>query len=184
MGHEVRQDLVLLVPIILELLTLLDREWVKGVGVTREQVTLIGAYSAIAFCGSFWGHEVCLVDLHGLIKYASKDLVEGGNKYALIPLLGRFKNEDGEHYHLTPLAWVTNSGLQVGLWVGRLVELKIAQGLQRGPAFSIRQGQPLDTRCLELEILDRLHTIQGERPDLISEDVNVHEDYRISRSFR
>jgi len=168
----------------LALLDLLDKEWNTGVGLRKEQATLMGAYSVIAFCGSFQGHEVCLVDLHGLIKYARMDLVEGGHKYVLIPLLGRFKNEDGECYHLTPLAWSTASGLQVGLWVEHLVDLKLTHGLQRGPTFSDHRGHPLDTRWLELELLDRLHIIQGERPDLIPEDVNDHEDYGISQSFR
>jgi hypothetical protein len=184
MGQEVRQDLALSVGIMLRLMELLDKEWNDDCRLVWEQVTLMGAFSIIAFCGSFRGHEVFLVDLHGLIKYAEKDLVEGGHRYVIIPLLGRFKNEDGEHYHLMPLAWETASGLQPGLWVSRLVRLKVFQGLLRGPAFSNRRGQPLDSRWLELELLDRLHAIQGEHPDLIAADVNVHEDYGISRSFR
>jgi hypothetical protein len=32
--------------------------------------------------------------------------------------------------------------------------------------------------------LDHLHIIQGTNPELISKDVNVYEDYGISRSFR
>jgi hypothetical protein len=144
----------------------------------------LGAFSIIAFCGSFRGHKVFLVDLHGLIKYAGMDLVEGGHNYVIVPLLGRFKNEYGERYHLTPLTWETASGLPLGTWVSRLVQLKVSQSLVRGPAFSNRRGQPLDSRWLELEILDRLHAIQGSNPDLIAADMNVHEDYEISRSFK
>jgi hypothetical protein len=184
MGQEVRQDLAMSVKVLLELLRVLNREWEDGVGVQRERATLLGAYSAVAFCGSFRGHEVFLVDLHGLIKYSQSHLVEDGLCYRIVPLLGRFKNEDGERYHLTPLAERTASGIELGVWVGRLVDLKLLQGLDRGPAFSNRVGQPIDTRWLELEILDRLHLIQGERPDLIPQDVNVHDEYGISRSFR
>jgi len=184
MGQEVRQDLALSTQIMLELLKVLDKEWCEESGLRKEQATLLGAYAAIAFCRSFRGHEVFLVELHGLIKYAQMDLVKGGHRYVTVPLVGRFKNEDGERYHLTPLAWRTASGIELGVWVTRLVELMILQNLQRGPAFSNRRGQPLDTRWLELELMDRLHIIQGERPDLIASDVNVHEDYGISRSFR
>jgi len=42
----------------------------------------------------------------------------------------------------------------------------------------------LSPQWLEIEILDRLHIIQGTNPDLISKEVNVYEDYGISRSFR
>jgi len=37
--------------------------------------------------------------------------MENGSRYVIIPLLGRFKTEDGEQYHLTPLAFQTNSGI-------------------------------------------------------------------------
>jgi hypothetical protein len=184
MGQEVHQDLAVTSLIMVELLRILDKEWGETQGVAQEKITVMGAYVAIAFCGSFRGHEVLLVDLHGLIKYARMELVEGGHHYCIIPLLGRFKNEDGERYHLTPLASRTASGIELEIWVQRLVNLKVSQGLERGPAFSNRTGQPLHTKWLELEILDRLHLIQGERPDLIPADVMVHEDYGLSRSFR
>jgi hypothetical protein len=51
-------------------------------------------------------------------------LIEDGQRYVIIPLLGRFKNEDGEKYHLTPLAHHTAAGLPIGTWVSRLVDIK------------------------------------------------------------
>ncbi len=38
-------------------------------------------------------------------------------------------------------------------------------------------------KCYELDILDRLHTVQTRRPDLIPPDVNVYEEYGLSQSF-
>ena len=70
-------------------------------------------------------------------------LIEGGHHYVMIPLLGRFKNEDGERYHLAPLAYETASGIKIGLWVNRLMMLKKLHLHSRGPAFSDRQGFPL-----------------------------------------
>lgn len=172
------------VKILLELLRTLDKECEEGIGVQKERAVLLEAYAAIAYCGSFRGHEVLLVDLHGLIKYSWEQLIEGGHVYPIIPLLGRLKKEDRERYHLTPLAERTASCINLCLWVGRLVELKLSQGLERGSAFSNRVGQPIDTRWLELELLNRLHLIQGERADLIPPEVNVHDGYGISRSFR
>jgi len=51
-------------------------------------------------------------------------LIEGSHHYVMIPLLGRFKNEDGERYHLAPLAYETASGIKIGLWVNRLMMLR------------------------------------------------------------
>lgn len=185
MGQEVRQDLALSGKVMLALLSILEEQWRKETGFQREAITLIGAYCCIAFGGSFRGHEVFLVDLYGLLKYTTGQLVsDDGIPYVIIPLLGRFKSEEGERYHLTPLAFTTASGINIGTWVSRLVEVKRSQGLSHGPEFSDRYGKRIDTRWLEMEILDYLHILQCKWPDLISPEVNVHEEYGIYRSFR
>lgn len=47
----------------------------------------------------------------------------------------------------------------------------------RGPAFSDRQGFSLKPAWLEIEVLDHLHTIQCQKPEIIPKDVNVYEEY-------
>ena len=76
-------------------------------------LVMAGAYSAICFCGSFRGHEVFIVDLEGLIKLNEQFKRKGRSDYVVIPLLGKFKGETGERYHITPLAAVTASGIQL-----------------------------------------------------------------------
>lgn len=142
MGQETHQDLALSVSVLLALLNLMEQQWLERTDL-RETLALIGAYTVIAYAGSFRGNEVFHTDLHGLLKYNSSPLVEGGHRYVLIPLLGRFKNEDGEHYHLAPLAFESASGIKIGLWVGRLVDLKKSQLLRKGPAFSNKDGTRL-----------------------------------------
>ncbi len=88
----------------------------------------MGAYISIAFCGSFRGAEVFLVDLFGLKKYAELRPSYGSKEYIIIPLLGRFKSELGIAYHLTPLAVQTNSGINIKLWVERLLEVRKREG--------------------------------------------------------
>lgn len=49
------------------LLQLLEEEWkVRQEVQQKHMLAVIGAYSLIAFCGSFRGNEVFLTDLHGL----------------------------------------------------------------------------------------------------------------------
>ncbi len=62
--------------------------------------------------------------------------------------------------------------------------LKKMQRLSHGPAFSDDQGQQVNPRWLEMEILDRLRSIQEKNPTVISPDVQVYEEFGISRSFR
>ncbi len=96
----------------------LEREW-REVQLTKQriQLAMIGAYALIAFGGSFRGHEVFLVDTFGLIKYAQKKLRERGQDFVMVPLLGQYKTENVDRYHLTPLALRSASGLEFGRWV-------------------------------------------------------------------
>jgi len=142
MGQITRQDLALSIHVMLALINLLEMQWTSQ-AVPRETLAYVGAFACIAYGGSFRGNEVFLTDLFGLAKYSSMVLVEDGQRYVIIPLLGRFKNEDGEKYHLTPLAYHTASGLPIGTWVSRLVDIKREQNLTKGPAFSDKGGKRL-----------------------------------------
>jgi hypothetical protein len=180
MGQEMHQDLALSMRVLIALTQLLESQWKERVD-QRETLALVGAFVVIAYGGSLWGIEVFHTDLYGLLKYNSSPLAEGKHRYVLIPLLGSFKNEDGERYHLMPLAFATSN---ISLWVERLVTLKKAQHQNRGPAFSDKHGRRLSAHWIEMEILDCLHLIQSEQPEVISKEVNVYEEYGISCSFR
>jgi hypothetical protein len=104
--------------------------------------------------------------------------------HVVIALLGRFKNEVGEKYHLAPLAAETKSGLKVRLWVGRVLEEYACIGINRGPMFRTSGGFPIKAGVFEEVLILRLERTQAERPDLISKDSSVSEDYGIYRSFR
>ncbi len=185
MGQEVKQDLAVSIQVILAFQEEMEKEWREPQTLKqRIQLAMIGAYPLIAFGGSFRGHEVFLVDTFGIIKYAKKKLVERGQAFAMVPLLGRYKTENADRYHLTPLALRSVSGLEFGRWVARLADAKKAQGLSHGPAFSDEKGNPVDPRWLEMEILDRFKVVQEKYTDIIRPDVQVYEEFGISRSFR
>jgi hypothetical protein len=185
MGQIVQQDRAVSLELMHALCSLLDDEW-EGVGSTKQraQVAALGAYSVIAFCGSFRGNEVFTVDLHGLIKYGKDRLIAAGKEYVMIPLLGRFKNEVGDQYHLTPLIATTRSGLNIRLWVNHLIEVRQAAQQLRGPAFADAKSGRVHVDWFERELLERFQSIQSRRPDLIPSDVQVLEEYGLSRSFR
>jgi hypothetical protein len=163
----------------------LEREWRESLPMKRRiQLAMIGAYALIAYGGSFRGHEVFLVDTFGLVKYARQKLVERGLPFVMVPLLGRYKTENADRYHLTPLALRSASGLEFGRWVSRLADAKRMQSLSHGPAFSDDKGNGLDPRWIEMEILDRFRNIQEKNPRVIPAEVQVYEEFGISRSFR
>ena len=187
MGQEVRQDRAISLKIMHALMNMLESEWNSAAtAAVKRKVACIGAYSIIAFCGSFRGAEVFLTDLHGLRKYYEKEeeMDVDAKEHVVIPLLGCFKNEHGLRYHLTPLAARTKSGLDVKKWIGRLLEVRAAEGRKHGPAFGDANGVVDKSSVYEGEILDRLAAIQQKHPKLIGKDVDVYEEYGISRSFR
>jgi len=185
MGQIVRQDRAISLELMHALCSLLNQEWeVAENHKVRSQIAALGAYSVIAFCGSFRGPEVFLTDLHGLIKYGEERLLAAGKEYVIIPLLGHFKNEIGDQHHLTPLIAVTKSGLRVKEWVDRLVEVRRSKGQVRGPAFADPGTGAIGMEWYEREILERFQTVQQQRPDIIPPDVQVLEEYGLSRSFR
>lgn len=185
MGQEVKQDLAVSIQLMLAFQTGLESKWQDAqTTAKRVQLAMIGAYALIAYGGSFRGHEVFLVDSFGLVKYASKKLVERGQEFVMVPLLSRYKTKNAERYHLTPLAIRSNSGLEFGRWVTRLGDAKRMQRVTHGPAFGVDQGKQVDPRWLEMEILDRFRSIQEKNPEIIKPEVQVYEEFDISRSFR
>lgn len=182
MGQEVRQDWAIPLPAMHALVDLLEKEWAEATRVLEKTLLAsIAAYSLIAFCGSFRGNEVFLTDLYGLRKYC-QDLE--GKDYVIIPLLGRFKGETHARYHLAPLAAMTDSGLPVRRWVERLVSVRDQEGKRQGPAFCDAAGGIAESYAYESAILARLVVVQEKSPDIIGPEVDLTEEFGISRSFR
>jgi hypothetical protein len=184
MGQEVRQDWAIPLPVMHGMMELLEDEWSKATElVVQEQVESLGAFALIALCGSFRGSEVFLMDLHGLRK-CMEDTQRLGRDHVVVPLLGRFKGEQNSRYHLSPLASVTSSGLQVRVWVERLIEVREKAGRVRGPAFCDRAGGVAGSQAYDAGFVERLLELQAARPELIPQEVDIGEQFGLSRSFR
>ena len=184
MGQVVKQDLGISIEVELALLDIIKREIIEARGWERDKLVMAGAFTSICFCGSFRGHEVFLTDLDGLYRYNMGEKYDISNKHVTIPLLGRFKGETGEKYHLTPMAAETNSGIKLKFWVDLLLRMHESHGRRNGPAFCDSKGNRLKSFQMQQIILDLLLKIQIQYPSIISPSVDVLEEYGISRSFR
>jgi hypothetical protein len=182
MGQDVRQDWAIPLPVMSALMESFESEWAMTKTLAqRDLIASCAAYAVVAFCGSFRGNEVFLMDLHGLRKY----LLELKEKnFVIVPLLGRFKGEQHSRYHLAPLAAETNSGLNVREWIRQLVRVKEDMGRLNGPAFQDAVGGIMSSRVIEGALRERLHFLKATKPGLIPPDVDCLEDFGISRSFR
>jgi len=141
----------------------------RTVGGDRAKYFLTVSPTQSLFFGQF--SRGCLCHMGQIVK---QDLAPPNT--VIIPLLGRFKGETGKRYHLTPLAAVTSSGIQVKLWVKRLVDIKTSRGYARGLLFGDDHGVVIKAKTIEMELMERLQGIKDAEPGLIPTDLDVYED--------
>jgi hypothetical protein len=184
MGQDVRQDWAIPLPAMHGLINLLENEWnLASIDAAKERIASLGAFALIGFCWSFRGSEVFLMDLHGLRKFMM-ETEQMGRDHVIIPLLGRFKGEQNSRYHLSPMACTTGSGLPIQLWIKRLVEVREKEGRRHGPAFCDRSGKIASAFDYKAGFIERLLELQAMDLEAISPDVDLLEQFGVSRSFR
>jgi hypothetical protein len=83
-----------------------------------------------------------LVELRGMITHLKRGL-QHAQPHAVMSLLGRFKNELGESYHLMPVLAVTPRGLKPFKWLGRVREKYKQRNITSGYMFPNADGTKL-----------------------------------------
>ena len=164
-------------------------EWELGDPCTpvdrKRKVIMYGTFFLLEFVLSLRSHEGFLIEAHGLIShlhYGTDDTEE--TKFVLIPLLGRFKNEDGERWHLMMSCAVTASGFKVRKWVDRLVRILVSEKNTNGPAFCDTNGKCLRYADMDEEFQLQVEQVQMSYPNLIEPTIDVREWFSIFRSLR
>jgi len=181
MGEIVKPDQALSTSILLEILSILDSEWNESYH-PKFEIASEGALYVIAFCCALRG-ELPLVDLHGTQKHWLQ-ATSSEPPHIVITLLGRFKGELGENYHLLPIVTVKSSGINNRLWLGRLLDEYKKLNINSGPLFRSKMGTRLKAVEVKPRFFDRLEQVQAKRPDLIPSSDDIPEEYGIYRSFR
>jgi hypothetical protein len=184
MGDIVKPDRALSLILLHELMLQLELDWNYGGILDKYDIAMEGAFYLTAFCGGLRGEEVPLTNVTGIRKWWASGEDEGVTPHVTVALLGRFKNQVGEKYHLKPLAAVTKSGLQPRLWIGRAIQELERKEILTGPMFRTPGGHPIRASEMEDKFLERLEIIQATKPHLLNEQVDVSEEYGVSRSFR
>jgi hypothetical protein len=184
MGEIVKPDRALPLDVLKLIFTVMEKDW--NLAATRDEryaLAMEGSFYAIAYCCALRGEEVPLSDLYGI---ASHWKVAQGHptKHVVVALLGRFKGETGENYHLMPIVDVTTHCLEPGKWIGRLLEIYEFKGIRHGPLFRTSSGQRIKAGDLEPNFFDRLDYVKDLAPHLLSSVEDVREEFGVHRSFR
>ena len=185
MGDVVKPDLAVSVEVMVEIQRLLEESWnAATTQIDRSRITDCACFLLAQYTGALRGEEVPKLDLGGLRKHLKEGLGNKRRPHVPLTLLGRFKSEIGERYHIIPVATVTSSGLNPGRWFERLVQDRMDRGVTAGPVFRKIGGE--QARASDFE--DSFHLLLQQVKDtdigLIAESVVVTEEYGISRSCR
>ena len=187
MGRQTKRNIALDY-IILHLILKNIEDSLDSPGTSTAQsrwLTMVGAYLQIVFVLSLRGNEGFVVEAGGIIGHLGHGREQDEETpFVIVPLLGRFKNEDGEKWHLMMSVSITGSGFKVRAWVERLAQILEAEGKTSGPAFCHPSGRALRSSDVDSEFHTQLELVQEQRPDLIPTTVDIREDYSVFRSLR
>jgi hypothetical protein len=191
MGDKTKQDLGISIELMHALMDRYEARWIaSGQDRRNQQNTLFPAvFCIVAFCCALRGEEVPMMSLGGIVQHL-EEAVNHSTPHVVIALVGRFKNETSEQNHLMPVVMETQTGLQPGKWIIRMVEWYREIGISTGWVFrkgeiargsTGAKGRQSD---VENDILTEIANIQSETNNIVGSNVDVFDEYGMSRSFR
>jgi hypothetical protein len=192
MGERTKQDAAISIAVMKCQQELLEEAWRQALeqGDTQEQrrVAEHGAFFLFLYCGSlrgFEGPKILLTSLREQIVTPGSARAEREPPHVGLTMLGRFKARSQEQRSiLIPVAYETASGLLPGLWAERLVEILEAAGIRTGWAFQDAEGEQRSMSYFNDTFYQLLLEIQGTSPELFPGELDIVEDFHLSRSHR
>ena len=189
MGRQVESNWGLdyrVLGVILESLEAKIEEENVTAGRSREAI-MLGTFLVVSFVCALRGNEGFMLEADGLQQMISfgKDEEEEKLAHVVMPLLGRFKNEDGEKWHVMVAVSKTSSGLKPRFWLEKLVEVLDKERKQSiGPAFCTRQGEMIDYWEMNNKFIAEVESVQEAYPNLLDQTIEIGDHFSIFRSLR
>jgi hypothetical protein len=185
MGEEVRSDYALSIRVMHKIMGHLEQDWSTARTMEmRKEVVEIAMFMVTAYCLALRGEEVVKMDIAGFLTYYEAGKNHATDPHVMIPLLGRFKGETGERWHLLPIVWKTRSGIEAGIWAGRLKSSLLERRRLNGFVFSNKKGKQAKASTLEPKFFGELNWVRTRYPDLFPPNINIEDDFGIPRSCR
>jgi len=133
MGSITVQDTALSIQILMEILVQYEVEFslTSMPGGRRRDIVMIASYLVMGFCCGLRGNEPFLMEATAVCENINKGKLHE-DSYVCLPLMGRFKNEDGERNVIWFVVGKTASGIPVRRWIERLVGVLRSEGKDRG----------------------------------------------------
>ena len=170
MGDRIKRDHALSIDILLELLKRLERDWNRAQHGSKEQrysVAEFGLLLCQGYCVGLRGEEIVKTMATGLRKWHEAGRLNTNNPHVCFPLRGRMKGETGERNHLLVAPYKTVSGINVGLWMSRLLECFTEMGrAETGYLYADSKRKVRAIGEYNPQFIERLEEVYLDRADL------------------
>ena len=188
-GERLRQDLALTPEIIVEVLSICEEQWTLaqegGFHDLAKAEVEIACFFILSYAGGLRGFEVPKVVVHGLVDQFVEQEEDGRPPHVGVPLRGRFKGREGITSNLIIfLVQRTNSGVEVGRWLKRMVNTLEREGITSGWMFRGDNGAQAQASFFRPRFYEKLLEAKERSPHLFAPGVDVMEDYGHIRSCR
>jgi hypothetical protein len=190
LGDVILQDQAITIDELLALQAILERAWHTAKDADDKEllfeIATLATVATSGFSSALRGEELGHIRLNDTRSHSVQGLQHPRKPHCLLSLLGRFKGVIGRRHHQIPLVPTTASGIQVKLWLFRLLMLYEEAGVAGGPLLRANIQAQKPARIKELDVIFHKYMIivQAERPDLIEPKVNIARDYSLGRSLR
>jgi len=184
LGRQLRQDLGLSIGVMLEVQRDLESRWTtSGSGQERRLVAELAVIFIVVYCWGLRGEEIFLISL-GALRKVWDPSQSHATPHVMLGLVGRRKRLIGSRTFLLPSVVETASGLQPGIWLGRIIEAFEGLGLVSGYVMFRDDGGDPRLSDYSQVFVECLQGVQERRPDLIHPDIEVAEEFGLARSGR
>ena len=103
------------------LLVFWDKGWKREVNIWKQEISCLEESVVKSFFGGLWVAEVFLESLKGVLKFLEYTRLKREQSHIMVTFKGSFKVETGNKWHMLPLVYITDSGIEVRRWVGRWI---------------------------------------------------------------
>lgn len=179
------QDYALTSESVAALLALLETEW-ERTDQAQERMKLedLAVYVLCTFAAGLRGEEVPLLSLLGMRKFYAQSRA-ARTPHVALALQGRFKGEEGDRWHMIPIADNTRTGLPVRLWFNLGMKRRELLGWRGGWYFcapgSRRRAKMSD---YDLDFKMWMCLVKDRCPGIIPDAVDPMQHMSLRRSGR
>jgi hypothetical protein len=191
MGDVILRDRALTIEELAGLLTLLEDHYraAEADQALRFEVATLGCALVVGYSSAIRGEEFGHCLLKETVRETQRGLLHISHPHVMVALEGRFKGVLGRKKHWFPLVSESASGvLKNEVWLSRLLReyLLVHKVPLSGSLFRVRARDSRPATLSELDGLFRryLKELQVSRPEILSSDSNVDQEFSFRRSLR